>query len=198
MCDPQQVEKTDADLIRSLQAGEIGAFDEFFARHRRRILAYAIGLLNDRALAEDVVQETFVAFVKHLEHIEPERGAVTWLFRVARNRAIDVMRKRRHEFLTEEAHVHADKEPAMPTALPDSALLRNETRDEVLDAVRALPDRERDVLLLHYFGELKFREVAKTLKRPLGTVLWQARRGVTQLRSTIGHLDPTSDARKGR
>ena len=184
MCDAHHGETSDADLIRRLQGGELAAFDTLFERHRGAVFGYLLGLVGDHGLVEDIVQDVFVAFVKKIEKIDPRRGARAWLLRVARNKSIDLFRKRKPEILTDELPRHGDTWDETPEADPLERLLGREERDRVMQAVRALPTRERDVLLLHYFSDLPFKEVAKILKRPLGTVLWQSRRGIERLRRT--------------
>ena len=178
--------ESDEVLIRRLRVGEAAAFDALFDRYRRGVLAYVTGMLGDRALAEDVTQETFLTLLKRIDRLNPRRGASAWLYRVARNRAIDLLRHRRFE-----------------VSDPDSGALRVDTRtpvDEVVvhersevieRALGSLPVRERDLLLLRFYGGLTFREVAAAVRRPLGTVLWQVRRSLKKLEKELGREEHT-------
>lgn len=172
-----------SSAIIRLQNGELGAFDELFDRYRRGILAYVIGLVRDRGLAEDIVQEVFLRLVRRCRDIDPKRGASAWLYRVARNLAIDTLRRRKHEVVPENGEFVAGTRDQMAVGSgPDRDLMARERAELVRAALDSVPAKERDVLLLHYYGGLTFQEISKVVRRPLGTVLWQARRAVRRLR----------------
>mgnify|MGYP006293492509 CR=1 FL=1 len=181
MCANHDDKTTDARLVRQLQAGETAAFEAIFERYRRPLLAYVIKRTGDRALAEDVVQESFVRLARHAARLNPRRSLSGWLFRVARNLAVDHARRRQREVLVDTA-------PApKPTreAGPDAELRRRERRDAIERAMDALSERERDVLRLRFYGDLTFRDIAAATRRPLGTVLWQCRRALRKLREEM-------------
>jgi RNA polymerase sigma-70 factor, ECF subfamily len=181
-----QSDPTDADLIRRCQAGEVEAFDGLFERHRRPLYGYLRVRLLDHALAEDVVQESFVALARHMDRIDPRRGVSAWLFRVARNRAIDLLRKRGHEDTATPERLAGmlAGTPAPDGSAPEQ--MADRERDAALRAaLNALPEVERDVLLMRFFGGLRFREIAAALRRPVSTVLWLSRRGLARLRQCV-------------
>jgi len=181
----EPVDESECSLIERLQQGELAAFDGLFVRYRRPLLAYVTMVLKDANLAEDVVQECFVALVRGIDRIDARRGASAWLYRVARNRSIDVLRRRQREVPRDTADPGATLTVQDRGSAPDRALLEKERSAELHAALAGLPDKERDLLALHYFGGLTFREAAQVLGRPLGTVLWQARRSVHKLRLLI-------------
>lgn len=185
MCeDRQPVQETDASLVRRLQAGEMAAFDALFQKFRRKLLAYVLGLLHDRGQAEDVVQESFVELVTKIRKIDPDRGVSPWLYRVARNRAIDVLRHKKFEVLPGDDYlaetVGAGDSHEAPT--PDSLIMARERKAEVGRMLETLPDKERDLLMLRFYGDLTFAEIAQVVRRPLGTVLWQVNTSLKKLR----------------
>ena len=194
MCEETQGQRSDADLARELRDGGNAAFDALFDRYRPLLLAYVRGMLHDRALAEDVVQDTFLGLVRQRRRIDPRRGVKSWLFRVARNRAIDVLRKRRPEIVAEDVAERPDRSGEQSVERPSAGIEREELRSDVRRLLELLPQRERDVLMLHYLGDMPFREVADVVKRPLGTVLWQSRRAIERLRK---HLDSQEGRRAG-
>ena len=182
MCRDEQSE-SDAELIRRLQAGDISAFDALFNKYRRGLMAYLVQRCSDHALAEDVVQDVFVRFVEHIQGLHPERGAAGWLYRVARNRMIDTVRRRRD--VLPGAALPEQADPLQ--APPGEALERGEDTARVRSALARLPEKDRDVLTLRFFGDLAFKDIATTLKRPLGTVLWQSRRALQRLRQELDY-----------
>jgi len=182
MCGDLDSAAMDADLVRRLQAGDVSAFDEIFARHRGGLLAFLEGLSGDRGMAEDVAQESFVELAKHIRRINPEQGVSGWLYRTARNRAIDMLRRRKRVRLPGQSFFRSLGALADDRGAPWERMQRREAAGRVLSLLDTLPLREREVLAMRFLSDLKFREVAQALGRPLGTVLWQARRGLRRLR----------------
>jgi RNA polymerase sigma-70 factor (ECF subfamily) len=170
------------ELIKALQAGSIDAFDAIFARHSRRLYVYVLTMIKDRAMAEEIVQDCFLELIRRADSIKPSMGVGAWLTRVARNRVVDAIRHREYEsskivsmeVYTEATSITGEVSPR------DEVMIRE--REQMLeDALRLLPYVEREVLVMRYYAGLKFQEIAKALRRPLGTVLWLARRGLARL-----------------
>ena len=179
----------DADLVRRLQNGDQGAFERLFEKHRRGMLAYSEKLVGERSLAEDIVQDCFVEFVEKIEGINAERGASGWLYRVARNRSIDILRRRKFEISRREGsqdNGHAGD--GVVENNPADGLMEKEMKANAQTLLDTLPQKERDLLLLRFFGGLSFREIADVLRRPLGTVLWQVQRSLRKLREIADEL----------
>jgi RNA polymerase sigma-70 factor, ECF subfamily len=178
---------TDRRRAERVKAGDADAFAELFEAHRRGLLAYVAGMLCDRELAEEIVQDCFVRLVGALGRINPERGVSGWLYRTARNRTIDVLRRRKFEISYGDdlpgGAPGIGTEQTQPT--PIDELMADETRGRVRRCLNRLPERERDLLMLRFYGGLTFREAAQALGRPLGTVLWQARKSMARLREML-------------
>lgn len=174
--------ESEADLVRRLQGGDSDAFDVLFERHRRGLLAYILGYCRDRQLAEDVVQDTFLEFARRIDSIRPRQGANGWLYRVARNRTIDILRHRQYEVLPGDEFMAVSGHEADREKGPDRALIRRERHEHLREVLDALPEKDRELLLLRFYGGLTFREAGRVLGRPLGTVLWQGRRALEKLR----------------
>jgi RNA polymerase sigma-70 factor (ECF subfamily) len=106
---------------------------------------------------------------------------------VARNRAIDYLRKHRNEVMREDLDAVRAGEGDLGrlTLTPADNLVAEETRKAVLDALAELPSRERDLLMLRFFGDRTFKEIAAIVRRPLGTVLWQVHRSLAKMRRRI-------------
>ncbi len=171
----------DGELVKRMQKGDLRAFDELFERHRRSLFAYVRQMVWDQQQAEDIVQESFVKMVEARGKLDPEFGVRGWLFRVARNRAVDYLRQRRR--LTAAAGLPEPVDAAGKT--PAGELVQREDRVAVRQALRELPAKERDVLELRYYGGLTFQEIADVLEQPLGTVLWRARKTLKDLRRVL-------------
>ena len=178
---------TEAKLVRRLQSGDMAAFDTLFEKHRKGILAYVSGITGDRNLAEDITQDCFVELVRKINRIDPRRGVSAWLYRVARNRSVDVLRHRKHEHLPGDLlrGIEAGGSRDRDGDRPDRQLERKEEIERIQTVLQKLPLKDRELLLLRFYGDLTFREIAVTLRRPLGTVLWQARRSLGKLKNAL-------------
>lgn len=162
--------------ILGLKRGDVGSFEQIFEKYRRPVFAYARGILKDEALAEDCVQETFLELVRKSESIDIARGVKGWLFRVARNRAIDALRKRSREVTSDRSDHRADPGPG-----PDGDLISVEASESVMEAVSKLKDAEREIVMLRFFGGLTFAEAESATGIPLNTLIWRCRRALEKL-----------------
>lgn len=186
MCKENEQRVEESALIKRMQDGDITAFDEVFARYRRRLFAYVQGVVHDASCAEDVVQDCFVILAKKIGSVRPSRGLSGWLFRVAHNRAIDLIRKRRELLPGDEIIEQVLHEGNEPVPTPDAGMIGAERNVRLSALMDRLPTTERDVLMMRFYGDLKFREIAAAKRLPLGTVLWQANRGLRRLREWAG------------
>jgi RNA polymerase sigma-70 factor, ECF subfamily len=187
MSEVRQPEEPDESLVRRLQGGELAAFDVLFERYRRRMAAYVDGLLHDRGLAEDVTQECFLEMARRVDSIDPRKSLCGWLFRIARNRAIDLLRHRKFETTPGDEFFQAAEKRSGPDDEPGPAgrMIQTERHAEIRQALNRLSDKDRDVLLLRFYGGLTFEETARALRRPLGTVLWQSQRILKRLKGYL-------------
>jgi RNA polymerase sigma-70 factor, ECF subfamily len=167
------------------QAGHIdeSAFDELFRECAADLHAYAISLLGDRATAEDVTAIAFERLYRARSRLDRGRGTPrAWLFSIARNAALDELRRRgRHPNgeLPRVASLEGD---------PGEALEDVERRGVVRQALAALPPREREVVLLKFHGQLSNRELARVLGISESNAGSRLHRALTHLRE--GYLQP--------
>ena len=169
--------------MRAVCDGEPAAFALLYERHAGSVFGLANRILRDRAAAEDVTQDVFVRLWRHRDVYAPERGAPrAWLLTIARNRAIDVLRRggRRHEPLDD---AHETREA--PERTEDEALRRDEAAS-LGAALRGLPDEQRTAVELAYFADLTQAEIAAQLRVPLGTVKSRVRLGLRKLAAGLG------------
>jgi RNA polymerase sigma-70 factor, ECF subfamily len=160
----------DAALVRAAQAGSERAVEELFARHWPDAYRTALLIAHDRAAAEDIAQEAFLAALRALPRFDRRRPLRPWLHRIVVNRAIDHARARR---LRAELDVDAVAEPAAPP--PDLGL------GEIGPALARLSPEHRAVVVMRYLLELTPGEIAATLDLPRGTVNSRLRRGLDAL-----------------
>jgi RNA polymerase sigma-70 factor (ECF subfamily) len=168
-------EETDAELIQRIGDGDRRAFESLYERYARPVYGFALRRLRDRGQAEDVAQETFASVWRSASSYRPERGpGAAWLYAVARNAVVDRIR------------VNARGAPSVPAepaseAGPEEHAQTDWLAWRVHRAFAELPETERSVLELAYWGELSQSEVAHFLGIPLGTVKTRTRSGLARM-----------------
>lgn len=175
----------DSSLIARLAAGDVAAFEEAIRRYWSGIARFAVRTLGDRETANDVAQETFI-------RLWQTRGDLrhtllrAYLFRVARNLALDELRKRsvRSRFADEQRTV------GDAAATADSELVDRELHDDIERAIGALTARRREAFTLAYLHQLSYKEVAEimgtstaTVRNQISAALGDLRRALAQYRA---------------
>ena len=172
---------------------EADALAELYDRHSPTALALARRMLG-HARAEDAVQEAFTSIWRNASSYDPDRGLVrTWLLRIVRYRSLDILRSIAVEDrrVLEAEHEH---ERAAAPASPASEVLKQERAAHIREAIGALPEDQRQVVELAYFGGWTQVEIAERLGLPVGTVKSRARLALVKLRSQVDHsVGPRND-----
>jgi RNA polymerase sigma-70 factor, ECF subfamily len=165
----------DGALVRAAQRGSEAAVEELFARHWPDAYRTALLIAHDRAAAEDIAQEAFLAALRALPRFDRSRPLRPWLHRIVVNRAIDWARARR---LRQEVDVDAVAEIAAPPA--DVSGLGS-----LGQALARLSPEHRAVVVMRYLLELTPGEIAETLDLPRGTVNSRLRRALDRLGEVV-------------
>jgi RNA polymerase sigma-70 factor (ECF subfamily) len=167
---------TDEELVRSVLAGDRERFATLVERYQGRLINYLYRLVRNLDEAHDLAQEVFVRVYQALDRFDPQYRFSTWLFRVAQNAAIDVIRKRRFRLVPlsrpdddgGEGSWEIELEAGGPGAL--ETLETEERGARVRAAIEGLPWEYRELILLRHYGELAYEEIAEAKGMPLGTV----------------------------
>jgi len=169
------------------------ALNELVRLYSARVFGLLYRLTGSRETAEDLLQETFLRVVRTIAEYEHGGKFEAWLFRIAANLARDHARrvKRRGQPATLDASGRDDAAggPALadPAAAdPGGALIRREAGERLSECLADLSEMDREIILLRYFSELSFREIAEMLRVPLGTALARAHRALHRLRAALG------------
>lgn len=168
-------ERGEAELVRKLARGDAAAVDALYSRFGRALYAYVRSQVRDESLAEEVVQDTFVAAWRGAAGFEGRSSVASWLFGIARRQARDRMRRAVPEMEPVDALVEM---PGNDRG-PEAAALASASRAELAGALERVPALDREVLLLAFAYELSGPEIAEVLGIPAGTVksrLFNARR----------------------
>jgi RNA polymerase sigma-70 factor (ECF subfamily) len=169
---------TDEQLLQRYTQGDTDAFEHIVERYRRELFHFLVRFIGDPALAEDVFQETFLQVHLSAEGFDVSRRLKPWLFTIAANKARDALRQRlRHQTAPLDAALAGSDQGTtyadlMPSDIPppDANLTNQQARQAVDTIVAAMPDHLRTVLLLCYFQEMPYQDIADALDVPLGTV----------------------------
>jgi len=178
----------DEAIVQLIQAGRAEqAFERLVPAYRRRVIGLAYSVLRDRAAAEDLAQEVFVKLWRALPRYDGRARLSTWIYAITRNAAISALRTRRRSVSLSDPTVLAevDNREAAPDPGPgDTALWRH---------VEALPEKQRQAVILYYQDERAVDEVAAMMGMPVNTVkthLHRARASLAATLATVGEEFP--------
>jgi RNA polymerase sigma-70 factor (ECF subfamily) len=179
----------DGELLALAREGNSDAFAVIYDRHATAACSLAYRICGTRALAEDVVQEAFLALWRRLDRYDAARGEVrSWLLGIVHNGAIDKLRQSRlHESRRASSDGLEDRLQAPERT--DVEVEQREQANEVQTALHALPPEQRHVIELAYFGGLTHTEIAAHLELPVGTIKGRMRLGLTKLAGTLSALE---------
>lgn len=175
----------DEELSRRFRAGDVAAFETLLDRYSRSIYNFTLRFLGDAADADDATQQTFIQAFESLPASRPESSLRPWLFQVARNKCIDLLRKRRTIPLSSFERSDAELpqvDPVDSAPLPADLYEHEELQHILQEAIESLPRRSREVVSMRYVGELTFAEIGQALGMPENTAKTLFQRAKTTLR----------------
>ncbi len=162
--------------IRRAQSGDEQAFREIMENYRDAVYRYIHSILNNNEDAEDVLQEVFLKAFRSLSRFMIEYSFYKWLMKIACNTCIDFMRKKKLPTVSiRRSSVNCDEddyeiEIADPLGDPDTVYKQHETREKLDKEIHLLPEIYRDLIIMRFFEQLSYEEIARRLTIPEGTV----------------------------
>ena len=165
--------------VAEARAGEPAAWDTLFRRYQLPLYVFVFELVRDEQAALDVVQETFIAAVRHVGSLRQDEKFGSWLFGIAHQKCVQRRRKRTEILLDEIPEAPEEFDDS-----PDDLLIRREQEAEFTKLLEQLPAPQRAVLLLHYLEEFSLEDVARITNAQIGTVksrLHYAKRALRKL-----------------
>jgi RNA polymerase sigma-70 factor (ECF subfamily) len=176
----------DTRVVESCQQGDREAFRSLFETHKDKVYSIALYFFGgDEALAGDITQQVFLKLFTRIGQFRHQSEFTTWLYRLTTNTCIDEQRKRRRFQPFPESLPEA-KVNSLPAA--EARFRRLEVADSVRVAIAALKPKLRIAILLKYFEELSYEEIAQVLDCSKGTVASRLNRGHRILAERLGHL----------
>ena len=174
------------ELVARARVGDEEAFRLIFDRYSRPVLSFIFDMVGDRALAEDLAQETFVRAFRGLQTLREETKLSTWLFGIARNCAREHLRTRRRD----AGNVEIDAEPAFElhdrARTPSGELLDKELSDVIRAALAKLDEDKRTVFTLKVLHQRSYEEIAEITGFSVGKLKTDLHRARAEMRKRIG------------
>lgn len=171
--------KTDEEIVKKITQGDGELFGEIMKRYENRLLRYIVYLIHHEEIAVDVVQETFIKSYKNLQGFNHRYKFSSWIYRIAHNEAMNAIKKEKH------INHNIDAEDAAEATYETSTIqdIDNEIlKGDVKACLDELDIRYREVLMLQYYENMKYDEIADVLHMPSSTVGVWASRGKALLR----------------
>jgi RNA polymerase sigma-70 factor (ECF subfamily) len=177
--------KSDPELIAETLAGNQAAFGQLVTKYQERLYHTAVHLLGSPEDALDVVQDTFVqAFVK-LESFRGSSAFYTWLYRIAINQSIGLRRRRKPMASVDRTRETTGEEPLDTIVGPDRRLLQQERAEQLHEALAALSEEHRAILVLREMEGCDYEAIGEILELPVGTVRSRLHRARMQLKELL-------------
>ncbi|MDA3931162.1 MAG: sigma-70 family RNA polymerase sigma factor [Tenericutes bacterium] len=164
------------DYIDKLILKDDQAFETVYEHTKKGVFSIIISLVRNRTITEDLMQDTYIKMIKKIKQYKRGRNFNAWLMQIAKNTALDYLRKSNRETIydpQEQSYIH------------DSLKTEAKTYD-VLDLVKSLNEEEKQIVLLRAVADMKFKDIAKTVNKPLGTVLWIYNKSIKSLKKEVG------------
>lgn len=183
--------EADAEVAQ-LRRGDARALEPLLVRFQNRLYRYLLRLVRQPAEAEDLFQQTWVRVAEKITKYDARQSFEAWLFTLARNLAIDHLRRIRPQSLDESLPSGEPLGNSLPsqTQPPYEGALQRERASRLALAMEILPVAHREVLVLRFEEEMKLEEIATVLGCPLSTVKSRLRRGLESLRAELEALYP--------
>ena len=171
----------DDELITAARQGDHAAFGRLVERYYRAAYASAYAVLGNRSDAEEIAQETFVQVYQKLDRLREPGALTSWIWRISRDTALKHIRK--HKRVRPVGEVPDLK---LDGSRPDEPLVAAEEKQQLLAALEELPEDMREALLMRYWEELEYDEMAKRTGVSAAALYQRVCRGLKQLRETLG------------
>lgn len=171
------------ECITRAQRGDVAAFSELVARFQDRIYRFLVRLTGSPDDALDLTQETFLRALQSVANWQADAQFTTWLFRIARNQALDLLRRAQRVAFVELDETLSEQVPA-DTPTPEAALQARQRIEALEGALQRLSVEHREILLLRDIEDMAYEDIAEVLGISLGTVksrIARARAGLLQL-----------------
>ncbi|MBO5345757.1 MAG: sigma-70 family RNA polymerase sigma factor [Paludibacteraceae bacterium] len=179
---------TDEDLVRSFSEGDNGAFETLLMRHKDRVYTYIFNIVHEPSIADDIFQDTFIKVITTLKqgrYYDAGNKFVGWVMRIAHNQTIDYYRR-----LASDKEVSNDgyeagdlfNEASLLDYSAQDAIEREEVFRDIETLISMLPDDQRRIVMMRYYQDLSFKEIADLEHISINTALGRMRYALINMR----------------
>ena len=158
-------------IILEFKHDNYDSFDLFYNETARGVYIFVYDILKNREKTEDVLQETYMRFIQTVDRYQKNTNVYNYLITIARNIAINIYNK--------------EKRPINDNEMVNN-IKEDENKEDLFFLLDYLDKLERQIVILHIFDKMKFREISDMLNMPLGTVLWQYNKAIKKLKKEVG------------
>lgn len=181
--------RSDSELLSGYIAGNNSALEVLYKRYERKVYTYVLLMVRKPQLAEDILQETFIKAIKSVKegkYSETNRFG-SWLLRIAHNLVIDHFRQSKQYRVVSQNDFPMDifSTPRFAEATVEQRLVYERVLYEVRALIDLLPDEQREVVMLRFYGGLSFKEIAETTNVSINTALGRMRYALINLRKMV-------------
>ena len=180
---------SDQVLLNNYLSGDRSAISSLIERHSRRVRDYILMMVKDRDIAEDIFQETFIKAVRVIDEgrYSDNGKFLSWILRIAHNQVIDYFRAQRQNKSVTEADAGYDMLGTLRFAerTVEDSMVSDQIERDVRALVDLLPAEQREVVMLRYFSELSFKDIAEQTDVSINTALGRMRYALINLRRMI-------------
>lgn len=171
------------ELLVHLKNNELQYFDEFYEQTKKNVFYMAYSILQNFSLSEDILQDTYLKFLQHVKRLNTHQSVVSYLMTIARNLSLNLLKKRKREEIIDAEAFDVEEEQH-----------KDEYDFELLHQIKGIlnPD-EFQMVVLHVLNDLPHKEVARIMKKPLGTVTWAYNNAIAKLKRRIEDEHRTKD-----
>lgn len=162
------------NIIRQLKSGNMDFFDDFYELTKKQVYVAIINIIKNKTICEDIMQDTYLKFLNNIHKYKDKTNVIAFIVTIARNLAINEYNKNKRE-------VHYD------LSLYEEEIVSKTEETPLLDLVyETLSGIELEVFILHVIDDLKHREIAKIMKKPLGTITWIYNKALKKMKEKVG------------
>jgi RNA polymerase sigma-70 factor (ECF subfamily) len=164
------------DIIKEFKAKNYRYFDDFYEKTNRQVYYAIIQIVKDDDIAKDLMQDTYMNFINKIDQFKLGGNVYAYLSMIGRNLSINYYNRNKKE-------IHSDE---LFETIPSEEKVIEKEDSDILDLLDVLNKDQREVVVLHTINGLKFKEVAKIMDKPLGTVLWLHKAAIDILKTKVG------------
>lgn len=160
-------------LVSNLQNGDMTVFDDIYYETKSLVYYAILNILKDKSLSEDIMQDTYLKSLEKIHSFKPRYSFKSWIVTIARNLALNEYNRRKREL---------SYDPNVDEYIFGSEDNTSEKELIVKQMIETLKPEAREIVILHVVGDLKFREIAAIVGKPLGTVSWIYNEAIKKLK----------------